>query len=107
MDVDPWREAAGLLDERIFVNVDREVARDRLVRRHLHTGVETEREAAERRGAQRQDCRPSLNRGTDFSACAVDLSDMLNGDYIREHLFEPTLQVSSLEDSAFAAALAQ
>ncbi|GJN87373.1 hypothetical protein Rhopal_000322-T1 [Rhodotorula paludigena] len=86
LDVEPWREAAGLLDERIFVNVDREVVRDRLVRRHLHTGVETEREAAEKR---------------------VDLSDMLNGDHIREHLFEPTLQVSSLEDSAFAAALAQ
>jgi hypothetical protein len=33
---------------------------------------------------------------------AVDGSDMLNGDYIREHLYEPTLKIISVEDAAFA-----
>lgn len=51
LDVEPWREAAEMLDERIWVEVARETARERLVKRHLHTGVETEREAAEKRGA--------------------------------------------------------
>jgi hypothetical protein len=27
---------------------------------------------------------------------------MLNGDYIREHLYEPTLSIVSVEDAAFA-----
>ncbi|GAA6019461.1 hypothetical protein JCM10207_001397 [Rhodosporidiobolus poonsookiae] len=83
LDVEPWQEAADLLDERIWVEVDREVARDRLVTRHLHTGVETERGAAEKR---------------------VDLSDMLNGDYVREHLYKPTVRIASVEDPAFAPA---
>jgi pantothenate kinase len=51
LDVPPWKEAVELLDERIWVDVGREVARQRLVARHLHTGVETEKGAAERRGA--------------------------------------------------------
>ncbi|GAA5961991.1 hypothetical protein JCM10213_008669 [Rhodosporidiobolus nylandii] len=85
LDVEPWREAAALLDERIWVDVERETARKRLITRHLQTGVETERGAAEQR---------------------VDLSDMLNGDYIREHLFAPTLTISSIEDTAFATAQA-
>lgn len=34
-----WRDAAGLLDERWFVDVDLEVAATRLVKRHVLTGV--------------------------------------------------------------------
>lgn len=33
--------------------------------------------------------------------CAVDGSDMLNGEYIREHLVEPTVRVESVDDPAF------
>lgn len=51
LDVEPWRDAAELLDERIWVEIERSVARERLVKRHLHTGVETVREEAEKRGA--------------------------------------------------------
>ncbi|GAA5967122.1 hypothetical protein JCM11641_000447 [Rhodosporidiobolus odoratus] len=83
LDVAPWTEAVEKLDERIWVEADRKVARRRLVARHLQTRVETELGAAESR---------------------VDLSDMLNGEYIREHLFKPTLRISSQEDPSFAAA---
>ncbi|KAL7343067.1 hypothetical protein BJY59DRAFT_719168 [Rhodotorula toruloides] len=83
LDVEPWRDAAELLDERIWVEIERSVARERLVKRHLHTGVETVREEAEKR---------------------VDLSDMLNGDYIREHLYSPTQVVETVHDPAFATA---
>ncbi|BGP38586.1 hypothetical protein JCM10450v2_002535 [Rhodotorula kratochvilovae] len=85
LDVELWSEAARILDERIWVDVEREVARERLVKRHLHSGVETEVGAAEQR---------------------VDGSNMLNGDFIREHLFEPTLRVSSLDDPLFAGSVA-
>lgn len=34
----------------------------------------------------------------------VDLSDMLNGDYIRDHLYAPTQVVETVDDPAFATA---
>jgi pantothenate kinase len=45
----PWREAAQVMDESWFVNVDFEVARQRLIERHVRTGVEDTPEGAERR----------------------------------------------------------
>ncbi|MCJ1481471.1 hypothetical protein MMC06_001629 [Schaereria dolodes] len=44
-----WGEAAGLMDELWFVEVEESVARRRLVERHLRTGVSRSREEAERR----------------------------------------------------------
>ncbi|ORY72439.1 P-loop containing nucleoside triphosphate hydrolase protein [Leucosporidium creatinivorum] len=83
LDVEPWREATELLDERVWVECERSVARERLVRRHLKEGVEYEQDKAEAR---------------------VDKSDMLNGEYIREHLTEPTITFSSIEDPSYAIA---
>lgn len=54
LDEEPWRTAGGLLDERIWLDIEPSVARSRLIRRHLETGVEDTLEAAERRG-------PSVN----------------------------------------------
>ena len=51
LDTSPWQEAANLLDERIWVECEPAIARGRLVARHLQTGIEPDREAAERRGA--------------------------------------------------------
>lgn len=46
LSLDRWKKAAELLDERWYVEVDYDVARERLVRRHVVTGVtETEAEA--------------------------------------------------------------
>lgn len=39
LDVDPWSVAGHLLDERWFLEVDVEVARERLVQRHVKSGV--------------------------------------------------------------------
>lgn len=50
LDTPPWREAAQLLDERIWVECEPAIARGRLVARHLQTGIEPDREAAEWRG---------------------------------------------------------
>lgn len=49
LDKEPWRSAAALMDELWFVEVDFEVARTRLVGRHVRTGVTATREEAERR----------------------------------------------------------
>ncbi|KAK5632203.1 hypothetical protein RRF57_007917 [Xylaria bambusicola] len=49
LDKEPWREAAGLMDERWFVEVDFEVARRRLVGRHVKAGIaRDEKEAGKR-----------------------------------------------------------
>lgn len=50
LNVEPWKEATDALDERVWVDCERAVARERLVRRHLKEGVEYEQEKAEKRG---------------------------------------------------------
>jgi pantothenate kinase len=49
LDKEPWSTAAALMDELWFVEVDFEVARRRLVERHVRTGVTATAEEAERR----------------------------------------------------------
>jgi len=77
----PWDAAARVLDERWFVDVDPVEARERLVRRHILTGVAKDREEAEWR---------------------ADNNDIPNGHFIRENMLEPTQIVMSMYDPAFA-----
>jgi pantothenate kinase len=47
--VPPWDQATKLLDEKWFTEVDREVASERVIRRHLIAGIaDTEEEARKR-----------------------------------------------------------
>lgn len=49
LDREPWSLAAALMDESWFVEVDREVARTRLVKRHIASGIVPDDVAAEHR----------------------------------------------------------
>ena len=49
LDKEPWREAAGFMDEKWFVDVEFEVARRRLMRRHVEAGIAVDEEEAGRR----------------------------------------------------------
>lgn len=49
LDKEPWREAASMMDELWFVDVDEDVARRRLVERHVRTGVTQTAEEAKNR----------------------------------------------------------
>lgn len=49
LDREPWGLAAALMDESWFVEVDREVARTRLVKRHIASGIVPDDVAAEHR----------------------------------------------------------
>ncbi|KAL5363665.1 P-loop containing nucleoside triphosphate hydrolase protein [Aspergillus floccosus] len=49
LDKDPWNRAAALMDELWFVDVDFEVARRRLVRRHVKAGIARDEGEAEKR----------------------------------------------------------
>ncbi|KAK8085940.1 hypothetical protein PG994_000914 [Apiospora phragmitis] len=68
----PWNKIAKLVDERWFVDVPPEVAKERLVLRHLAAGIETSREAAAHRAEE---------------------NDLPNGDLIRSKLIEPDVRI--------------
>lgn len=52
LDKEPWREAAGMMDERWFVEVDFEVARRRLAKRHVKAGIVSSLEEGDRRARE-------------------------------------------------------
>ncbi|GAA5979316.1 hypothetical protein JCM5350_006964 [Sporobolomyces pararoseus] len=83
LNVEPWIEATKELDVKVWVECDRKVARERLIERHLESGIEPNREAAEQR---------------------VDGSDMINGEFIRERLVESDFSLNSIDDPVFARA---
>lgn len=60
---EPWREIAGLVDDRWLVNVDPSLARKRVAARHLAAGIETTLEAALKR---------------------TDENDLVNGQFVME-----------------------
>ncbi|KAH6655779.1 phosphoribulokinase/uridine kinase [Truncatella angustata] len=72
LDLEPWNEIARLVDEKWFVNVPEEIARARLVERHLAAGIETSKASAAIRAAD---------------------NDIPNGDLIRAHLVEPDIEI--------------
>lgn len=80
LDRAPWREAAGLMDELWFVEVDFEVARRRLVRRHVRAGIARDEEEARRRVAE---------------------NDLVNGREIVDGRLEVQEVIVSREDEAW------
>jgi pantothenate kinase len=52
LDKEPWKQVAELMDELWFVEVDFDVARDRLVKRHVVTGVASSQEEALKRAKE-------------------------------------------------------
>jgi pantothenate kinase len=49
LNIPPWNEATKLLDERWFIEVERGVAKGRVIRRHLHAGIAKDGEEAVKR----------------------------------------------------------
>lgn len=75
LDVEPWRSAARLMDERWFVQIDRKVARDRLAARHVASGIVADLEAA----YARVDSTDSLN-GDEILAKLLDVDEVVTGE---------------------------
>ncbi|PWW75283.1 P-loop containing nucleoside triphosphate hydrolase protein [Tuber magnatum] len=81
MGTDVWGDIARLFDELWFVEVDRGVARERLISRHLEAGLADTREAAAKR---------------------ADENDLPNGDYLIANGLEPHRVIRSVEDQEYA-----
>ncbi|KAF9730946.1 hypothetical protein PMIN06_004604 [Paraphaeosphaeria minitans] len=74
LDEELWRGIAALCAEKWFVDTPREVVMERLVRRHLAAGIETDVGEAVKR---------------------VEANDLPNGDVIRERLIKPDVFVEN------------
>lgn len=80
-DAEHWAEGASVLDERWVVQVDRDIARERLRIRHVQTGVAADEQEALWR---------------------ADNSDLPNGEWLMSHLLEPVKRLRSREDLSWA-----
>jgi pantothenate kinase len=67
LDREPWKSAARLMDERWFVNIDKTTARERLIKRHVASGIVLDEEAAHHR---------------------IDSTDFLNADDVLQNRLE-------------------
>lgn len=81
LDSDVWRDAAALLDELWFVEVDYEVARRRLRERHVRAGIVKDIEEGDRRAVE---------------------NDLPNGDEILKNRLKIDEVIYSREDGGWA-----
>ena len=72
-----WKEAAGMMDELWFVQVDEDVARQRLIHRHVESGIAANEDEAARR---------------------ADENDLVNGKEITEGRLEVDEVIYSRDD---------
>ncbi|KAJ6002771.1 Phosphoribulokinase/uridine kinase [Penicillium sp. IBT 35674x] len=72
----PWDLAAGLMDELWFVDVDFEVARTRLVKRHVKAGIAKDEEAADKRVREND-----LVNGKEIVDCRLPIQEMVSSIY--------------------------
>jgi pantothenate kinase len=79
LDEDPWRQISSLVDDTWFVDVAADLARHRIAKRHIGSGIEETWEDAVRR---------------------AESNDLPNGNEIRNKLVEPALVVQSCEAPA-------
>jgi len=98
LQVEPWTVAGHLLDERWFLEVDVEVARERLVQRHVKSGVTDNLEDAMLR-ARENDMPSTLYQ---LNTISTVLTLPLDGEFVLVNMMEPTLRIQSLHDPVMA-----
>jgi pantothenate kinase len=76
-DVEPWRQISTLVYDTWFVDVEIDVARERVARRHMKAGIETNWEDALRRASS---------------------NDEVNGDEARKKLVKPGILIYSVNE---------
>jgi pantothenate kinase len=77
LDESPWRDIKGLVDEAWFVDVNPVLARNRIAKRHVKSGIEDSWVKAVER---------------------AEGNDLLNGVDIREKLVQPDIVVQSIDE---------
>ncbi|KAG5352574.1 hypothetical protein C0989_001698 [Termitomyces sp. Mn162] len=81
LSIPPWNEASQLLDERWYLDIEINKAQQRLIKRHVATGVAKDMEEAIWRAEE---------------------NDMPNGRFVIANMLEPTRSIQSVEDSSLS-----
>ncbi|KAF9235834.1 P-loop containing nucleoside triphosphate hydrolase protein [Melanogaster broomeanus] len=81
LNIEPWCQAAASMDERWWVQIDSGKAKERLVKRHVQTGVA---------------------KDMDEAVWRAENNDEDNGKYILENQFQLTHAILSIDDIAYA-----
>lgn len=76
-----WMKAANNLDKKIWVDIDEETTRQRLIKRHVASGI-------------CKDSKEAYDR--------AENNDLDNGRYARQNLVPDTQIIKSIEDEKFA-----
>lgn len=76
LNKEPWSETAKLMDELWFVDVDFEVARKRLVRRHVLAGIAKDEAAADKRAREND-----LVNGREIIDFRLPIQELVNSIY--------------------------
>ncbi|CAG8961356.1 hypothetical protein HYFRA_00013817 [Hymenoscyphus fraxineus] len=77
LNEDPWSQINKLVDDTWFVDVDPDLARNRIAKRHIKAGIESTWEDAVKR---------------------AEGNDLLNGVEIRKNLVKPAFLIQSVEE---------
>ncbi|KAG5644135.1 hypothetical protein DXG03_009082 [Asterophora parasitica] len=77
LSIPPWDEAGLLLDERWYIQLEIDTAQDRLVKRHVVTGVA---------------------KGKDDALWRAEQNDLPNGRFVIANMLEPTRTIPSVND---------
>lgn len=77
LDEVPWNKIKGMVDQSWFVDVDPLLAKERIAKRHIKSGIENNWESAIRR---------------------AESNDLPNGDVVRQNLVQPDVLVHSVEE---------
>ncbi|WWD02916.1 hypothetical protein V865_000959 [Kwoniella europaea PYCC6329] len=81
LDREGWRDSAAYFDLKIWVEVDKAEARERVLKRNHETGIVEDYKACEER---------------------VDAVDMANGEEVRTHRVNPDYIITSIQDHSFS-----
>ncbi|KAL4921190.1 P-loop containing nucleoside triphosphate hydrolase protein [Aspergillus aurantiobrunneus] len=76
LNKEPWSSAARLMDELWFVDVDFDIARQRLVKRHVKAGIAKDEADAEKRANEND-----LINGREIVDCRLDVQEIIRSFY--------------------------
>jgi hypothetical protein len=93
LDRPGWRECAEMMDLRVWVETDRQVCRERVIRRNFVAGIVEDLKACEERGES-----AGIYNGGIRADGIVDASDMVNGDEVRQNRYLPTDIIKPKDD---------
>lgn len=102
---EPWNQAAELFDEIHVLQIRPDLARDRIIKRHVQTGLADDETGAAQRGVVPPFASRYVSQTYRLFFDTADQNDLPNGLYMLEHLYKDrvTSEITSVNEAEFAA----